>query len=127
MTLQRKTPLQRKSGLKSSGTEMKRTPIKARSTKTEAVYRKRRELVQRMLDNSAGDNWCQVILLIQQIDPDHRCGLYLMDVHEPKLRSRGGDILDEEANVATCRPCHDWIHQHPEDAERLGLMKASYE
>ena len=127
MTLQRKTPLQRKSALKSSGTEMKRTPIKARSTKTEAVYRKRRELVQRMLDNSVGDNWCQVILLIQQIDPDHRCGLHLDDVHEIKTRGRGGSILDEDNVMKICRPCHNWVGDHPEDAQRLGLLKASYE
>lgn len=89
----------------------------------EATYRRRRELVAEMLDNSAGDNWCQVILLIQQVDPSHRCGLHVVDVHELQPRGRGGSILDPENCTAICRPCHSWIGRNVADAERLGLLK----
>lgn len=116
MTLQRKTPLRRTSGLSSSG------KLKPRSKKMEATYRRRRELVAEMLDNSAGDNWCQVILLIQQVDPMHRCGLYVADVHELRSRGRGGSILDRMNCTAICRPCHEWIGRNPALAEELGLL-----
>lgn len=75
-----------------------------------------------MLNNSTGDNWCQVIMLIQQVDPVHRCGLKVVDVHELHTRGRGGDILDDGNCVAVCRPCHDWIHAHPTQAGELGLL-----
>lgn len=118
MTLQRKTPLRRTSGLSSSG------KLRARSKKMEATYRRRRELVADMLDNSTGDNWCQVILLIQQVDPAHRCGLYVADVHELRSRGRNGSILDADNCVAVCRPCHDWAHDHPALAKEIGLLVA---
>jgi hypothetical protein len=78
-----------------------------------------------MLDNSSGDNWCQVILLIQQIDPDHRCGLHVVDVHEVYPRGRGGSILDEGNCIAICRPCHRWVDAHPAQATELGLLRAT--
>ena len=94
MTLQRKTPLRRTSGLSSSG------KLRARSKKMEATYRRRRELVADMLDNSAGDNWCQVILLIQQVDPAHRCGLYVADVHELLLQRQSARLDDVARQLA---------------------------
>ena len=78
-----------------------------------------------MLDNSSGDNWCQLILLIQTVDPEHRCGLYVVDVHEVLSRGRGGSILDEGNCVATCRPCHEWVGRHPALALELGLLAQS--
>lgn len=116
MTLERKKPLQRKSGLSSSG------KLRPRSKKMEAIYRERRVLVTEMLDNAGGDNWCQVVLLIHTVDPAHRCGLYVADVHELRSRGRGGSILDRVNCTAICRPCHDWIGRNVELAERLGLL-----
>jgi hypothetical protein len=49
------------------------------------------------------------------------------DVHEPKLRSRGGDPLDKAQCVALCRDCHDWCHQNPVAATTEGWMKHSWE
>lgn len=93
----------------------------------EQTYRRRRELVAEMLDNSGGDNWCQVILLIQQVDTEHRCGLYVDDVHEVLSRGRGGSITDPDNCIAVCRPCHDWIGQHPALAQELGLLASTKE
>lgn len=93
----------------------------------EQIYRRRRELVADMLDNSGGDNWCQVILLIQQVDTEHRCGLYVDDVHELLTRGRGGSITDADNCIAICRPCHDWIGRNPALAEDLGLLIATKE
>jgi hypothetical protein len=44
-----------------------------------------------------------------------------VDVHELVRRSQGGNILDPTHVLAVCRPCHDWIGQHPHDAETGGL------
>lgn len=51
--------------------------------------------------------------------PRPRCSV---DVHERIRRGQGGDVLDRENAIATCRPCHDWIHAHPERARALELL-----
>ena len=43
--------------------------------------------------------------------------------HHLVTRSRGGsDTADNLAWV--CRPCHDWIHAHPNEARATGLLRA---
>jgi len=49
------------------------------------------------------------------------------DVHEPKTRARGGSILDPDNAVALCRQHHDWVHDHPLEAEQRGLLRHSWE
>jgi len=93
----------------------------------EATYRERRKIVARMLDNSAGDVWCQVVLLIHTVDPAHRCNLHCAHVHEIKTRGRGGSILNEPNLLPTCPACHRWIDHHPALAQQLGLTKWSWE
>lgn len=45
--------------------------------------------------------------------PDH--------VHHVRRAGQGGD--DGPENLLTvCFPCHRWIHDHPADAHRLGLL-----
>lgn len=49
-------------------------------------------------------------------------------MHEPLTRARapGPDtILEEKNSLAVCDACHGWIHDHPKDAESLGLLKSS--
>lgn len=44
--------------------------------------------------------------------------------HHLQPRGRGGS--DDPANgLWVCWEAHDWIHDHPEEAERLGLLRAS--
>lgn len=49
-----------------------------------------------------------------------------VDVHEVLRRSAGGDIVDDANVRALCRPCHDWIHTHPREARRLGLLASRF-
>jgi hypothetical protein len=57
-----------------------------------------------------------------------QCGRSATELHEPMTRARdprAETILDPDNSVAICRPCHDWIHAHPAEAEKLGLLKSS--
>lgn len=50
------------------------------------------------------------------------------DMHEPLTRARAPGpetILDEKNSVAICRGCHEWVHAHPAEAERIGLLRSS--
>lgn len=62
----------------------------------------------------------------QQLVPEVRCWGPL-DAHEVLTRARGGSITDPDNGIATCRSHHDWIHDHPVEAERLGLLAHSWD
>ena len=47
-------------------------------------------------------------------------------VHEPLSRARGGSITDDRNAKLSCYACHDWVHEHPEQAEKLGLLRSAY-
>jgi hypothetical protein len=54
---------------------------------------------------------------------NHSCAGRI-DPHHVWRRGAGGP--DEMWNlIAVCRTAHDWIHAHPFDAIRLGLLSAS--
>jgi 5-methylcytosine-specific restriction endonuclease McrA len=44
------------------------------------------------------------------------------EVHHIKARSQGGALLDESNFLPVCRPCHQWIHDHPDSARASGFM-----
>ena len=44
-----------------------------------------------------------------------------VDMHEALPRSAGGDPTDPANILNVCRPCHDWIGNHPAKAVGLGL------
>lgn len=44
------------------------------------------------------------------------------------FRGRQGRLLrDERWWIAICGPCHDFVHSHPRDARRLGLLSSATE
>lgn len=47
-----------------------------------------------------------------------------LDVDEIIPRGRGGDWLDIDNCQVLCRAHHTWKHDHPAEAERLGLTKS---
>lgn len=112
--MKRSAPL-RRSPLKRDGRPLaRRTPIRARSKKQEAVYRVRRRLVAELL---AERPVCE------------RCGAARStDVHEPRMRSRRPDmdITDPRECVCLCRACHTWVHTHPAEATREGWLIPSW-
>ncbi len=81
---------------------MKRTPLKPRSKKTQALYKVRVPLVRELLEEYP---LCQRCLMARSVD-----------AHELITRARGGSIIDKENMVALCRECHNWIHTHSKQA-----------
>ncbi len=106
--------------LKRSQTPLKRTPLKPISKKRQALQRQRRIFVNEIMSKRLR---CEAGRLVMSVQRDHRCGITPSDVHEPLTRARGGDILDPDNALAVCRPCHDWIHDHPASATYLGLLR----
>jgi hypothetical protein len=105
--LQRKTPL-RSSGLKASGFQLRRTPLKLRSAKRITEDAKRRLLKAELLEAFP---ICVRCHRGRSIDP-----------HEILRRSQGGSALDETIIVMICRACHDWIHRNPTAARATGWL-----
>ncbi len=127
---------------------MKRTPLKRKtplrpvSKKRQRVQAQRRELVRNELEYR---QWCEAgshitrYLLAQLTETQKRifetsiktnrdtarlvCDGRAVDIHEPLTRARGGSILDPQNTMAVCRSCHTWIHDNPENATKLGLLK----
>lgn len=44
--------------------------------------------------------------------------------HEPLRRSQGGDPFDPAQVVLLCAGHHRWVHDHPDMARRVGLIRA---
>ncbi len=119
----KRTPLQRKTPLQRGNSTLRRTPLAKQSAKRKTEQAARRKLVTRLLHERPR---CQAGPLIIAEQPGFRCGGWSVDIHEPLTRARGGSILDEDNAIALCRLCHDWIHEHPEPATRLGLLQHSW-
>lgn len=135
----KRSPLKRKTGL------TRRTQIKRVSAKRAVTNRKRAAFVREQL---AVRTLCEVPQIAARIYASHRqadlhrtavhaacmevtalCQRVAVDMHEPLTRARApGEetILDPDNGVASCRPCHDWIHAHPEAATLLGLLKSGH-
>jgi hypothetical protein len=96
----------------------RRTPLRRVSLKRQRVNRERRELVRSELMRRPR---CEAGHLTPA-----SCSGYATDIHEPLTRARGGPILDPANTVAICRACHDWIHDNPQSATRIGLLKPSW-
>lgn len=93
--------------------------MKHRSKKQEALYRKRRPLVQKMLEEI---EWCEACPVMAVYEGKVVYNVRRsQDVHELLNRSQGGDILDGRNLIVVCRQCHTWITGHPTESERLGL------
>ncbi len=122
----KRTPLNRRTPLK------RRTRLKPISVKRSRLGKKRRNLVVEQL---ALRPWCEAGPVICDgiasgpyavARVDHECGGYAVDLHEPLTRARGGSIVDEANTIAICRPCHDWVHDHPAAALALGLLRSGH-
>ena len=107
---------------------MKRDPVKARewrmrsrrlrpvSPKRALEQRERRKLVESYSTRPMCPvNW------------DNGCTRLADDLHEPLLRSRGGDPSSAEDTIPICRHCHDRVHQFPREATKRGWMIPSWE
>ena len=87
--------------------------MRFRSKKREAIYRKRRPLVEQLLAERPICERCAT-------NPS-------TEIHEVVTRARGGSILDPANCRALCRLCHFHITTHPKQAHEEGLMAHSWE
>lgn len=99
--------------------------MRKRSAKNEAIYRERRPLVKRLLEER---EWCEACPVFAKHDG---AMVYQrnrsVDIHELVRRSQGGSILDVDNLLAVCRPCHQRIGNHPQLAFDLGLAKHAWD
>ena len=51
----------------------------------------------------------------------NKCTLKSTDVHHKK--GRGKYLLDVSTWLSVCRPCHNYIEEHPEEAIELGFSE----
>ena len=99
--------------------------MRKRSAKKEAIYRERRPLVKRLLEER---EWCEACPVFAK----HDGAMFYqrnrsVDIHELVRRSQGGSILDVDNLLAVCRPCHRRIGNHPQLAFDLGLAKHAWD
>jgi hypothetical protein len=76
------------------------------------VYVERRRLVARVLGERPLCERCHFAVSTE--------------IHEVKSRARGGSILDEANCRALCHVCHQFITEHPRQAEAEGFSVASW-
>ena len=57
-----------------------------------------------------------------------QCAVTPSEVHELGRGSyRSSCWLDPELCIALCRPCHQWVTEHPTEAQVLGLALAGWQ
>lgn len=115
---------------------MKRTRIKPRSAKREAIADERRAFVARILSERPQ---CEARHFLRPIvgtlvgkdqsrvlDALRDCTWTSTEVHELLSRARGGSIV-EDANVsALCHRCHAWVTTEPRLATMAGLQRSRW-
>jgi len=129
----KRTPLKRKTPLKQKTPLKRKTPLRPMSKKRQKIQTQRREFVKNELEYR---QWCEAGSHItrhlltqltesmkQSVKGKTICDGRAVDIHEPLTRARGGSILETENSMAVCRNCHTWIHDNPEAATKLGLLK----
>ena len=89
---------------------MKRSPIRSVSKKRAKENRKRAELRGLVVGGP-----CEARLAM--------CSGVATDWHERLSRARGGSITDLSNAVGLCRPCHQFLTEHPIEAVELGFME----
>jgi 5-methylcytosine-specific restriction endonuclease McrA len=123
--LQARTPMRRKTPLRSTSVLTARTPlrksqgrharIKPVSDKRRAENRQRRKMADEVFGPApeCGIRW------------DADCRGLADDLHELLSRARLGSITDPENCVPACRPCHSNLTGNPAEAERRGFLLPS--
>lgn len=96
---------------------MKRTELRRVSRRRRKADRERAKLRAVLLEERGA--WCQARLL--------HCDGPWTDLHEIKLRSRGGSITDPANILCVCRSCHTFITDHPKWALKRGFVRNSWD
>lgn len=95
----------------------KRSKLKPNSKKRIKQFSERKEVRRIVLTRDMLQ--CRAKFLVSSIECHGP-----LDVDEIIPRGRGGDWLDIDNCQVLCRAHHTWKHDHPAEAERLGLTKS---
>lgn len=108
----RRTPLARGSG------ELKRSSLKARSSKRSELYAEdRRPRIERIV--AAGVKCLIGPLFVDLGVDDHACSGRVEGLHERRKRSAGGSLVNERNLIPACNLCNGWVEDHPSEARIL--------
>jgi hypothetical protein len=99
--------------LKRSTKGLKRTPLRRvslqRKSELQAYYQARQGYLEK-------NPWCEALI------GEANCSIRAGEIHH--LRGRENEKLnDEKYFLPICRNCHVWIHDHPNKAREMGLLK----
>lgn len=124
-SVKRGQPLRRKTPLQFGTPPRRKTRLRARSRKREAVMPERRAYVARILSERPR---CEARIPGLGCAEGSTPGRWAVDVHELVRRGQGTPIvpsqgLADSEVLAVCRPCHDFITDNPARAVALGLAR----
>lgn len=120
---------------------MKRTRLRPRSAKRQAIAQERRDFVDRILAERGyceGPHHLRPMMRVPELSDRDRalivvtlndCGINRLptEVHEKLKRSRGGSILDPDNVLALCHACHFFTEAEPRLATMAGMLTPSWE
>ncbi len=92
---------------------MKRSPLKPMSDKRRKEARIYSKLRKEFLEEHP---YCEAANV-----PVQNCEGHSEDVHH--IAYRGKNYLNVETWLAVSRVCHTWIHEHPNQARKLGYLR----
>jgi hypothetical protein len=92
---------------------LKRSRLRKQSAKARAMAPARKACITKIFLRSTG--WCEAMCC-------RECTGVGQDAHEKLPRSQGGSPFAPSNCLWVCRKCHDFIHAHPADSYRLGLL-----
>jgi hypothetical protein len=92
---------------------MKRSRLRKQSAKARAMVPARKACITKIFLRSIG--YCEA-----KCCPE--CTGVGGDAHEKLPRAQGGNPHAPSNCLWICRPCHRWIHAHPAESYRLGLL-----
>lgn len=122
--------------MKRSGRLTRRTPLRTRTPLRRSSGLSRRSRLRSVSPSNQRSEWADVKAQVRQRAErmgtrceataiPHRC-LYGIHYHHILPRGRGGtDTVDN--TVQLCGFAHRWVHDHPEAANKLGLLDHSWE
>lgn len=116
----RRTPLVRGKSLRRSEQPLRRTPIRARSKRTAALYRGARGALNRELEESP--RACEVCPRLEAAGVLVRCGGRATAWHELRKRSANGSIVNRANVTPTCTFGNEAVETFPIQARQAGLV-----
>lgn len=115
----KRTPLTRRTPLARTTTGLVRTPLAPRTTRVNPMSDRRRRR-DAGYQNAREECHRRAAGACMAVAADGCTGRAEQCHH---IGGRGGDDPHRQGNLlATCAPCHRWIHANPHDAYTAGLM-----